>query len=312
MKRSKSPNIPSGSLKRWQSLQLYSMCALPILLILVFNYLPMVGLVLAFKSFRYDKGIFGSPWIGFDNIKVFFESDAFWKITRNTLGLNAIFITAITFSSIALAVILYRINNRKAIKVYQTILIIPQFVSWVIAAYILYSFLNPQFGILNRLLEFMGMKSVDWYSAPNAWPTILTISYIWKHIGLDCVIYYAALIGMDTSLLEAASIDGATRWQQTKYVIIPQLTILIVIQTILKIGSIFRADFGMFYQLTRDVGSLYDTTDVIDTYIFRTMRVTGNMGMSSAVGLLQSLVGFILVMFTNFISKKVDEDYGLF
>lgn len=293
-------------------LQLYSLAAAPVFLLFLFHYIPLVGIILAFKNYRYDLGIFGSPWVGFKNFEFFFKTDTFLTITRNTLLLNGMFIFLIIICSVALAVTLYRINSRKATKVYQTILITPHFVSWVIAAYIIYAFLNPAYGILNNFLPKIGMAPVDWYAAPKAWPAILAVAYIWKHIGLDCVIYYAALMGMDSSLIEAAAVDGATRWQQTRHVIIPQLTILLVIQTILKIGGIFRADFGMFYQLTRDVGELYSTTDVIDTFIFRTMRVVGNMSMGTAVGLLQSFVGFCLVMITNWASKKVDEDYGLF
>ncbi len=274
--------------------------------------MPLAGIIIAFKNYRYDLGIFGSPWVGFKNFEFFFKTDTFFAITRNTLLLNGMFIALIIICSVALAVVLYRINSRNATKVYQTVLITPHFVSWVVAAYIVYAFLNPTYGILNNFLPKIGVAPVDWYSAPNAWPAILAIAYVWKHIGLDCVIYYAALMGMDSSLIEAAAVDGATRWQQTRHVIIPQLTVLIVIQTILKIGGIFRSDFGMFYQLTRDAGELYPTTDVIDTYIFRTMRVVGNMSMGTAVGLLQSVVGFVLVLVTNWASKKVDEDFGLF
>ena len=302
----------SNKFKIQRHIQLYSLAATPVFLQLLFHYIPLVGIILAFKNYRYNLGIFGSPWVGFKNFEFFFKTDTFLIITRNTLLLNAMFIALIIITSVALAVVLYRINSRKATKVYQTILITPHFVSWVIAAYIIYAFLNPAYGILNNTLESMGLSPIDWYAAPKAWPAILAVCYIWKHIGLDCVVYYAALMGMDSSLIEAAAVDGATRWQQTRHVIIPQLTILIVIQTILKIGGIFRSDFGMFYQLTRDVGELYSTTDVIDTYIFRTMRVVGNMSMGTAVGLLQSVVGFCLVLFTNWASKKVDEDFGLF
>lgn len=302
----------SKKVKVKRHLQLYSLAALPVFLLLLFHYIPLAGIILSFKSYRYDLGIFGSPWIGFKNFEFFFKTDTFVTITRNTLLLNAMFICLIIICSVALAVVLYRINSRKATKVYQTILITPHFVSWVIAAYVVYAFLNPSYGIVNNFLKSVGMTPIDWYITPKAWPVILAICYIWKHIGLDCVIYYAALMGMDSSLIEAAAVDGANRWQQTRHVIIPQLTVLIVIQTILKIGGIFRSDFGMFYQLTRDVGELYVTTDVIDTYIFRTMRVVGNMGMGTAVGFLQSCVGFCLVLFTNWASKKFDKDYGLF
>ena len=302
----------SKKVKINRHLQLYSLAALPVFLLILFHYVPLVGIILSFKSYRYDLGILNSPWVGFNNFVAFFKTKDFFMITRNTLLLNAMFICLIIICSVALAVVLYRINSRKATKVYQTILITPHFVSWVIAAYIIYAFLNPSYGILNNFLESLGMARIDWYITPKAWPAILAVCYVWKHIGLDCVIYYAALMGMDSALIEAAAVDGANRWQQTRHVIIPQLTVLIVIQTILKIGGIFRSDFGMFYQLTRDVGELYSTTDVIDTYIFRTMRVIGNMSMGTAIGFLQSCVGFCLVLFTNWASKKFDEDYGLF
>ncbi len=310
----KTSNSKKVKIKR--HLQLYSLAAVPVFLIILFHYIPLAGIVLAFKRYRYDLGIIGSPWVGLRNYELFFKSGDFARLTRNTIGLNAIFICLIIICSVALAVVLYRINSRKATKVYQTVLITPHFVSWVIASYIVYAFLNPEYGILNNVLESIGMAPISWYAAPKAWPIILAVCYVWKHIGLDCVIYYAALMGMDSSLIEAAAVDGANRWQQTRHVIIPQLTTLIVIQTILKIGGIFRADFGMFYQLTRNVGELYSTTDVIDTYIFRT--VTGensantNLSAGTAVGLFQSLVGFCLVLFTNWASKKFDEDYGLF
>lgn len=310
--KAETKKVKRGKLNRSNSLQLYSMCIIPMLQVLIFKYLPIGGIILAFKRFRYDKGIFGSPWVGFKNFEFFFKSDSFWVILRNTLGLNALFIVTGLVSSIALAIVLYRINSRRATKVYQTILITPHFVSWVIASYVVYAFLNPSYGLMNSWLTKMGMEAVDWYSTPGAWPVILTIASIWKHIGMDSIMYYAALMGMDSSLIEAASVDGATKWQQTRHVIIPQLMVLIVIKTILKIGGIFHADFGLFYQLTRDVGALYSTTDVIDTFIFRTMRVIGDMGMSSAVGLLQSIVGFIMVVLTNYASKKFDEDFGLF
>ena len=310
--KAEAKKVKHSKLNRANSLQLYSMCIIPMLQVLVFKYLPIGGIILAFKNYRYDLGIFGSPWVGFKNFEFFFKSDSFLVILRNTLGLNALFIILNLVTSIALAIVLFRINSRKATKVYQTLLITPHFVSWVIASYVVYAFLNPQYGLMNNFLIKMGMERVDWYSTPGAWPVILSIASIWKSVGMDSIMYYAALMGMDSSLIEAASVDGATNWQQTRHVIIPQLMVLIVIKTILKIGGIFHSDFGLFYQLTRDIGALYTTTDVIDTFIFRTMRVVGDMGMSSAVGLLQSIVGFCMVMLTNWASKKFDEDFGLF
>ena len=259
-----------------------------------------------------SKGIFGSDWVGLDNFKFFVQSNEFLKITWNTLSMNFLFIVFGSLAALLVAIMLFELKNRLSIKIFQTVLITPHFLSWVVVAYMAYGILHPSFGYLNSLLGCFGIAHVDWYAKPNAWPVILTIASIWKSVGMDSVIYYAALMGVDICLFEAAEIDGATRWQRTKYIIIPSLTNLITILTILKIGNIIRADFGLFYQIPRDVGALYATTDVIDTYIFRTMRVVGNMGMSSAVGLLQSVVGFVLVVFTNWCARKVDEDRALF
>jgi putative aldouronate transport system permease protein len=292
--------------------QLYSLCSIPILLVFVFNYLPMFGIIIAFKEYRFDKGIFGSEWVGFRNMEFFLRSNEFMKLVRNTLCLNSLFIVVGILAALTIAILLFYLKSRTSIKIFQTTLITPNFISWVIVSYMAYAFLNPSYGILNGFLQKIGFEKVDWYNTPNAWPWILTIAGVWKNVGMDCVIYYAALMGIDTALFEAADIDGATKWQKVKAIIIPSLVSLITILTILKIGGIFHSDFGMFYQLTRDVGSLYDVTDVIDTYVFRTMRVIGNMGMGASIGLLQSTVGIILVLLTNYASKKIDRDNGLF
>ncbi|MDY3928842.1 MAG: ABC transporter permease subunit [Clostridia bacterium] len=282
------------------------------LLVFVFNYLPMGGIIIAFKNYRYDKGIFGSEWVGFDNFKFFVESNEFFKLTRNTLMLNALFISVGIIAALAVAILLFCLKGRLNTKIYQTMMITPNFVSWVVASYMVYAFLSPQNGIINGLLIKLGMNKVDWYNTPAAWPAILTVAGVWKHVGMDCIIYYAALMGIDSTLFEAADVDGASSWVKIKCIIIPTLVPLLTILTILKIGGIFRSDFGMFYQLTRDVGALYDVTDVIDTYTYRVMRVIGNMGMGSAIGLLQSVVGVVLVLTTNYVSKKIDSELGLF
>ena len=288
------------------------MCFLPMLLVFIFNYLPMAGIIIAFKDYRYSTGVFGSRWVGLNNFKFFFKSTEFARITVNTLYLNALFILTGTVMSLLVAILLYQLTNRTAIKTIQTIFITPYFVSWVIASYMLYGFLNTRFGILNTWLEKFGVNAVDWYSDPKPWPVIFVIVYLWKSIGMDSITYYAALMGIDSSLIEAGEIDGANNRQIIRHVIIPTMLPLVSILTILKIGNIFRADFGMFYQLPRDSGALYKTTDVVDTYIFRALREIGDMGMGSAVGLLQSAVGFVLVMVTNAISKKIDPDRALF
>ena len=273
----------------------------------------MGGLVIAFKDYRYDMGIFGSEWVGFKNFTYLLESNEFARITWNTLSLNFIFIVFGIIAAITLALVLFDVRSRTKTKVCQTILITPHFLSWVVVGYMAYAFLNPNYGFLNSMLSALGFDGkYDWYSMPKAWPVILTIASIWKHVGMDSVVYYAALMGLDSSLFEAAEVDGATKLQVKLKIVIPSLIPLITVMTILKIGSIFRADFGLFYQLTRDIGALYETTDVVDTYVFRTMRVIGDMGISSAVGLLQSVVGLIMVLLTNYVSKKIDPETGLF
>ena len=294
------------------SWQLYLMTVIPVLLVFVFCYTPLYGIIIAFKRYTYADGILGSEWIGFQNFEFFFASSDFANIVWNTLSMNCIFIVTGLLSSLGLAILLYMLASRNATKVYQTILITPNFLSWVIVAYMLYAMINPEFGTLMKFYEKMGWETVDYYSTPGVWPFILTIANIWKHVGMDSVIYYAALMGISQDLFEAADIDGANTWDKIKYIIVPELRSLIIMLTILKIGSIFGADFGLFYQLPMDSGALYSTTDVTSTYIFRTMRVLGNMGMSSAAGLLQNVVGFILVLTTNAIVNKIDPDSALF
>jgi putative aldouronate transport system permease protein len=292
--------------------QLYSLAGIPLLLVFVFNYLPMFGIVIAFKDYKFDKGIFGSEWVGLDNFIYFFKSGSFWLIAKNTILLNGLFIVTGVVSAVALAVILFEITSRNNVKIYQTILITPNFLSWVVAGYMAYAILNPEYGFLNSLTASLGGEGKAWYSMPEVWPGILNAASVWKHIGMDSVVYYASLMSIDSELFEAAEVDGANKWHKIKNITLPHLGALVTVLVILKIGNIFRADFGLFYQLTRDVGALYPTTDVMDTYVFRTMRVIRVMSMSSAAGLLQSVVGFALVMATNFTVKKFDPDRALF
>lgn len=306
----KKSNVDSYA--RTMSVRWLAMCALPMLIVFVFNYLPMFGAIIAFKDYKYNLGILGSPWVGFENFKFFFESDVFFRITWNTLKFNLIFIIGSTVCAILIALFLYQISGRGRTKVFQTILITPHFMSWVVAASMAYAILQPAGGFLNTILTSMGLKAVNWYGEPKAWTPILTIAYLWKTVGMDSIMYYAALMGIDSTYFEAASIDGAGRFKTMRSIILPCLIPLVLTLTILKVGNIFRADFGLFYQLPRNVGTLYEATDVVDTYIYRSMREVGDMGMSSAIGLLQSVVGFVMVMMTNKISKKIDADSGLF
>ncbi len=298
--------------KRQSNYRLYVLCIVPVALIFIFNYLPMVGAIIAFKDYRIKDGIFGSKWVGLRNFNLFFRSKDFANIAWNTIYLNFIFIIVGTICSVLFAILLFNVRSRRNVKVYQTISITPYFISWVVAGYVAYAFLNPSYGFLNQALKTLGLNKVDVYSQPKVWPLILTIANVWKNVGMDSVIYYAALVGIDTTLFEAADVDGVNKIQKAWYITLPMLIHLITIMTILKIGNIFRADFGLFYQLTRDVGQLYSTTDVMDTYIYRTLRIWNDFSLSSAAGLLQSVVGFVLVILTNTITKKIDSESALF
>ncbi len=298
--------------KRKYTLELYSMMALPLAAVILFAYVPMFGLIIAFKDYKFNKGIFGSKWVGLKNFEFFLKSNDFLVVTRNTLLLNLLFISVGIIAALTLAILLYNIKSRKTTKVLQTMYITPNFVGWVLVAYLVYAFLNPQYGILNNFLKTLGLPEVQWYSEPHWWPLILTIVTVWKNVGMDSVIYYAALMGIDETLFEAARVDGATNWQMTKKIMIPEIMSLIVILSILKIGGIFRGDFGLFYQVTMNSPLLYSVTDVVDTYLYRTMRESNNMSLSTAIGFLQSVVGFFLVIATNKLSKMVDSENGLF
>ncbi len=300
------------SVEKQSNHRLYVLCAVPVILVFIFNYLPMIGAIIAFKDYKFSDGIFGSKWVGLRNFDMFFKSKDFAQVAWNTIYLNFIFIIVGTVCAVLLAILLFNVSGRKNVKLYQTVAITPYFISWVVVGYIAYAFLNPSYGVLNQVLTALGLGKVDVYSKPGVWPGILTVVNVWKNIGMDSVIYYAALMGIDSSLFEAADVDGVNKIQKAWYITIPSLVSLITIMTILKIGNIFRADFGLFYQLTRDVGQLYSTTDVMDTYIYRTLKVWNDVSLSSAAGLLQSVVGLVLVVATNTITKKIDRDCALF
>jgi len=271
----------------------------------------MYGTIIAFKNYRFDKGIFGSEWVGFKNFEMLVKSNDFLNVTRNTLVLNFLFIFTGVIAAVALALLFFELKSRTKTKIFQTIFITPNFLSWVVVGYMAYALLHPEYGMMNSILNFFGIESVDWYTTPKAWPLILAIASIWKVAGMDSIIFYSGLMGIDMELFEAAKIDGANRWQIIKSIVLPCLVPLISVVVILKIGNIFRADFGLFYQLTRDQGQLYSVTDVVDTYLYRMMKITGNMGVSTAIGLLQSIVGTVMVIITNYFSKKINPDSGL-
>ena len=278
-----------------------------IVLLFVFAYIPMLGLIIAFKDYRYDLGFLGSKWVGFENFKFLFLSGDAWRITRNTLFLNLLFIIVLLFTSILFALILNEMK-RGSVKVYMTVMLFPYFLSWVVVSYILLAFLDMDRGFVNNILKLFSVPPMLWYNEPRYWPSLLTLANTWKNAGYLTIIYYAALINIDPQCYEAATIDGAGRLQQATRISIPLLIPLISLIVLLQLGKILYADFGLFYQLTRDSALLYPTTDVIDTYVYRALRKVGDVGMASAAGFYQSMVGFLLVLASNLVVRRISPE----
>lgn len=286
--------------------------ALPaILYLFVFNYIPLYGLVLPFKNYQYSKGFFGSEWVGLENFKILLNNKQVLIATRNTFFYNLTFIIVGTCVAVVLALMLYEMTSR-FVKVYQTMLLLPHFISWVIVAYVALVFLDMDAGLFNGVRKLFGAEPILWYNSPKYWPPLIVIFNVWKSMGFSAIMYYASLMGVDQELFEAAKIDGAGKLKQMWHIAIPSIKPLIITLTILNIGKIFYGDFGLFYNLPQNSPLLYSATDVIDTYVYRTLTVLGDMGISSAVGFYQSVLGFILVLLTNWVVNRIDSDNALF
>ena len=286
------------------------------ILFLIFAYLPMIGALIAFKQWRIEGGfiesLIKSPWVGLANFKFLFQSSDALLITKNTILYNLTFIILGIIIPVTLAILLRELFNKKLSKFYQTAMFLPYFLSWVVVSYCLYTFLSPTQGFANNILESMGKDTVSWYTESKFWPYIIVFMSQWKSIGYGTVIYLASICGIDKSYYEAAMIDGATKWQQVKNITLPLLKPVLIIMFITSIGGMFKSDFGLFYQLPKDSGALYSVTNVIDTYVYRALMNLGNIGMSTAAGLYQSFVGLILVLVTNGIVRKVDNENAFF
>jgi putative aldouronate transport system permease protein len=296
--------------------KLILLIALPgIALIFLLRYLPMFGIVVAFEDFQAATGFF-SPWVGLRNFRLLFGSPVIWRLVRNTLLLNTIFIVVETLFSVGVALALNEVGRPWFRKLAQSIMFLPFFMSWTVVAMIVYGFFDYESGMINTVVKSLGIERLSFYSKPEWWPAILTILRVWKGTGSGCILYLAVLVGIDPQLYEAAQIDGASRWARIRRISLPLLTPTIVLVTLLAIGRIFYGDFGMIYAIVGNSASLYPTTDVIDTYIIRALQNTTNFGMSTAVGLSQSVLGFICVFGSNWIVKKWSEargeDYSLF
>ncbi|WP_410771156.1 ABC transporter permease [Fontibacillus sp. BL9] len=284
---------------------------------LIFAYLPMFGSILAFKDFRISRdgffaSVFNSKWVGLKNFEYLFTTSDAYVITRNTILYNLVLIFLGLVISVGFAILLSELVNKRMAKVYQTGMFLPHFLSWVIISYFAFTFLSMDKGTLNQIITFFGGERISWYSEPKYWPFIIVFVGIWKSVGYNSVIYLAAITGIDKSYYEAAVIDGATKWKQIRYITIPLLKPLMIILTILAIGGIFRSDFGLFYQLPKDAGALYPVTNVIDTFVYRGLINMGDIGMSTAAGLYQSLVGLVLILAANAIVRKIEKDHAIF
>lgn len=272
----------------------------------------MFGVFLAFKKFNYFKGIFGSDWCGFDNFEYLFKQDAF-LIVRNTILYNLVFIIAGTILSILVAIMMCELGEKFRVKIFQSSLLLPNLLSWVVIGFIGFAFLNSDTGFINHtVIKLFGGKGVAWYTTPKYWPVILLIVYLWKNIGYSSIIYMASISGIDKSIFEAAKIDGATKYKQIRHITIPMLKPTVIILTLMSVGRIFYSDFGLFYQVPMNSGALYNVTQTIDTYVYHGLMELNNVGMSAAAGLYQSVIGFVLVILANTIVRKVDSDNALF
>lgn len=282
----------------------------------LFAYLPLFGILLAFKKYRLSGGFFESlitsEFVGFDNFKFLFSSGDAWIILRNTVLYNLTFIVLGVVLPVILALLLNELRNKGMAKIYQSSMFLPYFLSWVVVSYCVFAFLNPEKGYFNAVLEQFGHEGISWYTEKKYWPFIIIFMSQWKGMGYNTVMYLASICGIDKTYYEAAVLDGATKWQQVKYITIPLLKPIITILLIMAVGGIFKADFGLFYQLPMNSGPLYSVTNVLDTYIFRALQTNGEIGMSSAAALFQSVVGFVMIMGANKLVSKIDADNALF
>lgn len=317
MVSAKSPS--KGLAKRKKNIILLSMLAPGAIWLILLRYLPMFGIVIAFQKFKiYTKNptlfnnIKHSPWAGLDNFKFMFANSDSWKMIRNTVGYNALWIVLGTVIAVAFAIMLSLITKKFVAKTYQTLMFFPYFLSWVVASYFLMAFLDPTNGLIPNLQKQLGMEVTQWYMNNKPWPILLTVAYLWKNIGYSTVLYLAAITGIDHSQYEAASIDGANKWQQIQYITIPHIKPMIIILFIMSVGRIVNSDFGLFYQVPLNSGVLYPTTQVLDTYVYRAFMTTLNPGMSTAASLLQNVVGLFCVLGANSIIRRIDEESSLF
>lgn len=305
--------------KAKKTLMLLTMVAPGAIWLLLLRYLPMGGIILAFKNYKiYPKdptflnNLIHSKWVGLDNFKFLFTTGDSWVMIRNTLTYNIVFIILGVIIPVAFAVMMSELSKKFVAKTYQTLMFFPYFLSWVVVSYFLNAFIDAQYGLIPMAQRAAGETAVSWYTTPGPWPYIIVFANLWKNAGYSTVLYLAAITGIDQTQYEAAAIDGASKWQQILHVTLPNLRTMIAILFILNVGKIFNADFGLFWNVPMQNGALFSVTQVIDTYIYRVLMNTGNIGQSTAAGLLQNIVGFICIIGANAVVKKIDSDSTLF
>ncbi|WP_145020867.1 sugar ABC transporter permease [Paenibacillus sp. Y412MC10] len=300
-----------GQLKKYKWLLLMTLPG--VIYLFINNYIPMYGVILAFKNYNYVDGIWGSEWAGLDNFKFLFNSQDAYVITRNTFLYNFVFIVLNLVLAVLAALLINEIRDKVITRFYQSTFLLPNIISMVVVAYLVYSFLNVESGLVNRLIaKWFGAEAVSWYGEPRYWPYILVIVNAWKNVGYLSVIYFAAIIGIDKEYYEAATIDGASKWKQMTRITIPLITPVITTMTLLAVSGILRSDFGLFYQVPMNTGALIPTTNTIDTFVYRAMTQSGDIGMSSAAGFYQSVVCFVLILAANAAVRRINKRDALF
>ena len=309
LQKSRTHRIKREITRNWL---LYVMLLPAVAFVLVFSYWPMSGIVLAFKDYKTKLGIFGSPWVGMQNFEFLRISGKLGPLTRNTFLYNLAFLTLGIVLEMGFAIIINEVVGRKFKKTLQTVMFLPYFISWVVVAAIMYNMFNFEKGTVNNVLRSLNMEPFDLYNNGSAWPVLLVLVNAWKRTGYGMVVYLAAITGMDQEMFEAASIDGANVWQKIRHITIPSLVPQMMILLLLGIGNVFRGDFGLFYQTVKSNATLLPYTDILDTYVYRSLMSSGDIGMSAASGLYQSVLCFITICLANFTVKKVQPDHALF
>ncbi|MCI9272716.1 MAG: sugar ABC transporter permease [Clostridiales bacterium] len=282
----------------------------------LFCFLPMFGIIIAFKDVKLNgsggflSSLLSSKWVGFKNFEFLFKSSDLWPIIRNTLGYNILFLVINIVLPVILAILINQLYSKRATKVYQTAMFLPYFMSWLVVSYFVTAFLDNDKGLVNHMMMNMGMEPVQWYMKSEIWPYLLIFLNTWKNMGYSMVVYLATITGIDSTFYEAAIIDGATKWQQTKYITLPIMKTIIIIMFIMNVGRIFYSDFGLFYQVPKDSNSLFDVTIVIDVYLYRALSTT-TVGMASAIAFLQSVLGCVTILIANGIVRKIDPESAM-